>query len=371
MINGMDIGQLQDHLKEQDSLKIDYIQDGNQMDFQTYVQEEWNEGLQKHTITNHGEMRLYGDDYEETVRTTPHANMQIGNRFGIPNSYFNRMLDTEPDLLKANVNWWMRKAMPEKKHMVRTLGGRARAFVSNRFNNQLDNYDVVQTLLPPLEKLDVTFKDSYVTDNRMYLRGMIPGMEREITTRRKVGEVVRMGFCFSNSEIGLGQLVLEPEIITLACLNGMTINQLAHKRKHIGMSYSLNNEIIYKDSTKALANQAWLSSVKDEIEHIFKEDSFDKIVEQMQNSADSKEIKDLEKTRDNVVKDFAMSEAEGKKILEELFNSGDRSQWGMASAITASAHNAPHADRKMDLNKIGWDVVNMEPRKWEELAIAA
>ena len=371
MINGMDIGQLQDHLKQEDMLKIDYIQDGNQMEFSTYYTEEWNQGSQKHTVTNHGDLRIYGDDYEATLRTTPHTNMQIGNRLGIPNSYFNRMLEKEPELLRANVNWWLRKSMPEKKHMVRSLGNRARAFVSNRFNNQLDNYDVVQTLLPPLEKLGVTFKDSYVTENRMYLRGMIPGMEREITTRRKVGEGVRMGFCFSNSEIGLGSLVLEPEIITLECLNGMTINQLAHKRKHIGMSYNLNNEVIYKDSTKALANQAWLSSVKDEIDHIFKEDSFDKIVEQMQNSADSKEIKDLEKTRDNIVKDFAMSEAEGKKILEELFNSGDRTQWGMASAITASAHNAPHADRKMELNKIGWDVVSMEPRKWEELAIAA
>ena len=62
MINGMDIGQLQDHLKQQDMLKIDYIQDGNQMEFSTYYQEEWNEGLQKHTVTNHGDLRIYGDE---------------------------------------------------------------------------------------------------------------------------------------------------------------------------------------------------------------------------------------------------------------------------------------------------------------------
>lgn len=367
-LNALDIENLQSTLLKEKENKHDYVMSGNHMTFDYRDVYESNSQEKSIYKTHIGLSETSGGGI---YKLSDHANMQIANRFDIPVSYFNRMKKTEPDLLKANVNWWMRRHSGTKKHMVRTIGDTARAFVSNKFNNQLDNIDVLNTVLEPLSKIGLKFRNSYVTETRMYLRGTLPNMQREIKSRQ-VGDIVELGILIQNSEVGLGSLLIMPIIMRLACLNGMKVNdkKYAKSRKHVGMSYDVTNSEIYSDNTKALANQAWLSSVNDEMNHIFKEDTFDEIVDRLNVAANSEEISDPEDSRDRLVIDCNLTEQEGKKILDELYSKGDGTQWGMANAITATAQKANNADRSMELEEIGWNIANLHENDWHNIAEA-
>lgn len=62
---------------------------------------------------------------------TDHAHGQIAQRLDIPAKYYNRMRSEAPALLAANVNNWFQE-QPERR-MIRTLDGKARAFLSDRY----------------------------------------------------------------------------------------------------------------------------------------------------------------------------------------------------------------------------------------------
>ena len=73
---------------------------------------------------------------------------QVANKLSIPTKYWQHCLDQgEPALLAQNANVWLRR--DRKKHMVRTLDGGARAFLSDRYK-RIDHIDL---LGPALESI--------------------------------------------------------------------------------------------------------------------------------------------------------------------------------------------------------------------------
>lgn len=69
----------------------------------------------------------------------PTAHAQLADALAIPRTYYDRLLTASPDLLAENVNHWLH-AEPARK-LVRTLDGKARAFLSDRYR-PLDNFDL-------------------------------------------------------------------------------------------------------------------------------------------------------------------------------------------------------------------------------------
>lgn len=63
------------------------------------------------------------------ITTVAHA--QIAAKLDIPGKYYKRMLATEPALLATNANTWL--AQTDRKFLVRTIDGNARAVLSNGF----------------------------------------------------------------------------------------------------------------------------------------------------------------------------------------------------------------------------------------------
>lgn len=87
-----------------------------------------------------------GVDQTEPLAIQETAHRQIGAHLGIPWKYYEKMLQEEPGLLSYNVNHWLHKgeAVPR---MLRTLDGKARAFLSNRYW-PIDNLEIAATVLP-------------------------------------------------------------------------------------------------------------------------------------------------------------------------------------------------------------------------------
>ena len=77
-----------------------------------------------------------GVELVEPLEIQSTAHQQLGDYLDIPRKYYRRMLGEDANLLAYNVNSWLQRN-PEQR-MIRTMDGRARAFLSNRYR-RIDN----------------------------------------------------------------------------------------------------------------------------------------------------------------------------------------------------------------------------------------
>ena len=110
---------------------------------------------------------------------TDHAHGQIAERVGIPKRYYDRMRADAPALLADNVNHWFR-VTPERR-MVRTLDGKARAFLSDRYH-RIDNERIADAVLPVLLESGGhgAVVSCCITDSRLYIQALFPRLEGEV-----------------------------------------------------------------------------------------------------------------------------------------------------------------------------------------------
>jgi hypothetical protein len=150
---GKTLTELAQELERQSETKKDYIASTESLE-----------------MTNTGEMAIEGDTRQE-FEIADHAHTQISARLDIPAKYYNRMRAQAPKLLAANVNEWFHQK-PERR-MVRTLDGRMRAFLSERYR-RLDNYDLAAAVLPVLKDMGEGLKivSTELTASRMYIKAL-------------------------------------------------------------------------------------------------------------------------------------------------------------------------------------------------------
>lgn len=161
------------------------------------------------------------DSDKLSYRISEIAHRQIADRLGIPYKYYERMRQENPALLDGNINSWL-NTTPEKR-MLRTLDGKLRAFLSDRYR-RLDNLELVDHVLPVIAAMKgCEIASCDVTETHLYLKVINKTMKTEIVP----GDIVQAGFVVSNSEIGLGALKVEPLVYRLVCKNGLISKDLA------------------------------------------------------------------------------------------------------------------------------------------------
>jgi hypothetical protein len=159
-------------------------------------------------------LNRHDDDgkYLSSEQLTPNElfHRQIGNALGIPAKYYDKMRAEAPFLLGANLGGWLSQS--DKRYMVRTLDGTARAFLSDRYR-RIDNYEIAQATLPLIgDMLDAKVESCEVTENRMYIKVVNPRLEAEVSK----GDIVQAGIVISNSEVGLGSVSVMPLVYRCA-----------------------------------------------------------------------------------------------------------------------------------------------------------
>jgi hypothetical protein len=290
------------------------------------------------------------------------AHEQIATKLDIPKKYYDRMKDQMPPLLAHNINAWMQKEQGRK--MVRTLDNTARAFLSDRYR-PLDNYEILETVLPLVGQYsDLQVLSSEVTERRMYLQVAFPRYTGEV----KAGDVVQQGLTISNSEVGLGSVMIEPFLYILKCLNG-AIMQSSLRKYHVGRAYSNEDMGYFQIDTLTTDNKAFMLKVRDTVNHSLDMVAFKKLLETAEISARRVIInKDLTAVVTEVTKRFTLSKMEGDSVLFNLVNGGDLSQWGMSNAITALANDHEDYDRCVELQRIGGKVIELDSSQWAAVA---
>ena len=209
---------------------------------------------------------------------TDHAHGQIADRVGIPKRYYDRMRAEAPALLADNVNHWFRE-QPERR-MVRTLDGKTRAFLSDRYH-RIDNEQIADAVLPVLLESGGhgAVVSCCVTEAKLYIQALFPRLEGEV--RR--GDPVQGGVIVSNGEIGNGALDIRPMIYRLVCTNGCISGQIAEdarlRRNHVGRRIESGEDYsVYSDETLKADDRALSLKIRDSIRVLAQPGLFNRIL---------------------------------------------------------------------------------------------
>jgi len=300
------------------------------------------------------------------------AHVQIASHLGIPWKLYDRLAwgakterkekPAQPDLLAHLANGLL--VREPSKRMLRTIDGNVRAFLSNGYRRR-DNFDLLgDGVLPVLKRFPgrVDFKACSLTETRMYVKIVLPDMEKPVTP--KVGDVIRGGAIIQNSEVGAGQLGVWPYTDRLSCTNGAVHTEYGQGQRHVGRRIEMEDGEawdLYSDATLKLDDEAFFAKVRDTLTGVLNEQVFDRIVADMQELAGI-EVRNAPQAVEILSERHGFSDGEQKSLLDNLMIEGDRTAWGLVNAVTRTARDHENADRQVELEKLGGQLV--AERKW-------
>lgn len=292
------------------------------------------------------------------------AHYQIGQALGIPTRYYEKMQQESPALLAENVNTWFMN--DPKTRMIRTLDGNARAFLSDRYR-RIDNYDIAQTVIPILGELNVKFESNEVTDQKMYIKVVNERLTREV----KPGDYVQSGVIITNSEVGMGTVTIQPLLYRLVCTNGMVVNdsKARTRRRHVGrVNLATDDYTLYADDTLLADNQALMLKIRDTIHAALDEVHFTNLIDNMRAATEVKiETNHIPEMVQLAAPEFGFTKKEGEGILDHLIRGGDLTLYGFSNAVTRYAQDVKSYDRSTELEAIGYNILTMPAKTWNNL----
>lgn len=365
---GMDLAELAKEIMRQSQ---------NKRDFLASTEKLWVTAKETGSTTKEGapikeirlEMDLNGGSKTDFALTSS-AHSQISNKLGIPGHYYNRMMTEIPDLLCTNINAWMRKE-PDRR-LVRTLDGRVRGFLSDKYAVWQDNELALAASLPVLQTLPgLQFPSLMLTEKKLYLQCYYPTLKAELpATERQRGDVLYAGVTISNSETGWGRFTVERLIYILSCSNG-AIRGESIGRRHLGRRIDNDDqgemgESFYSQETVKADMQAFMLKVRDHVKEAFNEVAFTRDVAAVENARQRRiEAKNLEKTVTEIGNKAGLLKAEIEGVLAKVIEGGDLSAWGVSQGITNLANDTEDNDRVVELERIGGQIIDLPASAWE------
>lgn len=298
----------------------------------------------------------------------PIAHQQLANALQIPKPYYDRMMETAPDLLAQNANHWLHAG--SAKRLIRTLDGSVRAILSDSYR-PLDNLDLATAVLPELTRIGAQVVSGEVTESRFYLKATTERIQGAVT----VGDVVQAGVVVSNSEVGQGSLRVEEMNYRLVCFNGMII-ATAVRKAHLGRNGGRGQDAIedarefFKDATRQADDKAFFLKVRDAVGAMFDPARFARRIETLQQASSDRPITaDPEAVVELAAKRFGLAEGERKGVFAELLRGNQMSAYGLANAITRYSQDVESYDRCTELEALGGKVIELSATDWRTLAV--
>jgi hypothetical protein len=310
------------------------------------------------------------------------AHNQIAEHVKIPKPYYDRMRSEAPELLANNIETWFKKYPAPR--LVRTLDGRDRAFLSDKFNT-LDNNDFAEAMLPILLQRKLNIVSCEITERRLYIKAVDEAIFKDVPVGFKAGdgshkfyETCAPAIILSNSEVGFGRLVVETGVYTEACTNLAWFAKGGFARTHVGARHKLTENLdvadldeIMSDKTKQKTLEALWLQVRDVVASAFDQKIVNKRLEQIQSTAENAITGNVTKVIEKIQEKFSLTQVEGDSILKHLIEGKSLSQYGLHAAVTRAAADVDGYDRATELEYLGGRIVELPKTEWAELAEAA
>ena len=296
------------------------------------------------------------------LEPTHFAHGQIAERAGIPRRYYDRMVQEQPVLWRQNVEtWWNHQP---RNRLVRTLledqesEGILRAYLSDRFR-VMDNLPFIEAVLEAVEgrhgtRFNVAALN--VSDERIYMKIATPEV-----VPSAVGEAVQQGIIVSNSEVGAGKVKVAPFATVLRCMNGMVGTQ-TYGQVHLGGD--LDEGILEDDTVEARARAVW-KEVRDFVNAALDPEHLHRFVELLDHAAEVPTEVSAREAVGNVVRSKGLSQEDGTRILDRYLRDAHQygeTKAGIVQAVTYEAHESDSAQRQVELEELGGQLLEMEDR---------
>jgi hypothetical protein len=248
--------------------------------------------------------------------------------------------------------------------------GVARALLSDKYK-MIENLDVLMAALDGVRDTgtDIVVKGADLTDRRMYVRIMAPGIQAlapELLkdyrspfsgARGADNPTVFAGFRIANSETGGGAFTITPELTVQVCTNGMTITRDAMRSVHLGGKQE-DGVVDWSARTNQLALELVKSRTSDMVRTCLNTDYMNKVIRE----ATEKAGKPVEKAADTikvVAKQLAYTADEQEGILDHFIKGSDTTAGGLMNAVTSFSQTVADADRAADLDGTAMRILDL------------
>jgi hypothetical protein len=348
-------------------------------------------------------------------------NMHIGEvahdhlawRLGIDKKYYQKMNEHAPDLLATNVNHWLQNAPeerllrmlrpaaltePEQKEMA-AIGARVRLRgMMGKGYRTIDDADLIDAILPDMIARGARLADFSIDDRRMHAKFITEFVTmaqlREIYARAngttveqllldywtvngqsiaRIDEPMGYGVTIRHSEVGFASLGVAFIERVAKCLNDMVADNLiairhtGGKNKGLGAELGEDGDVRgVSDTTQMLDNAALLSKVSDKIGAAFDP----KVILQRAAKVARAKVTTVERPAGvplfefvgNVGASLGLGEGETELLKEETVKSiaveGGETHFALVQGITATARQMTNYDRRLDVERSGFALLN-------------
>lgn len=353
MKQGLSIVELAQELQRQQGEKRDFIVPASKITMEAQQNDAGASSASYWTVLN-------GNGDSARFDPLPLFHRQMGTALKIPAVYYDMLYEDHPELLVDNVNTLMHAR--QGTQMIRTLDGKTRAFLSDRYR-RIDNVMIAEATLPVLGEIkNVRFESTAITDERMYIKAVNPRLQAEIVP----GDVVQSGVLISNSEVGKGSVVVMPLIYRLVCSNGMVVNDMGSRKYHVGRASEEQWELFSDDTVRA-DDKAFMMKLADTVRAAVDQTRFNKIVDRVRETTTVNITGHVPDVVELTAKQFNVRDTEQKSVLDHLIAGGDLSMYGLGNAFTRAAQDVESYDRSTEMEKIGWDVLTMTKDMWRRV----
>lgn len=295
----------------------------------------------------------------------------LSEKLRIPSQYYKRMQVECPALLDDSVNKWL--GLQDKNAMVRTYEfadkSIARALLSDSYK-AIDNYDVLFAALDAIKKfckqqgVKVEFNDCGLTDRRMYVRMTCPdvamkapellkGYKHPLTGDKST--YIITGLQITNSEVGQGAFQIMPRALIQVCKNGLTRQDDAFRKVHLGAKLQPENEIVWSNVTLQKNLDLIVSQVKDAVAEFLSKPYLTKTINYFTNKGMQPLVHPVQ-CMANITDSLGYSEERAANILDYFVKSTDYTKFGAVQALTFDAHQQDNEDLMYDAENNAFNV---------------
>lgn len=310
----------------------------------------------------------------QAAPATDLGHRQLAEYLKIPADYYDRMRRELPSLLARNVNSWMpdkrSKDGSSERRMVRTLDGKIRALLSDRYQ-RIDNLEVAEVALSVLSSLPgLKIVSSAITDSRLYIKAVSTKITAPDPGVRRVGSLIEAGVVISNSEVGLGAVSIKGFANFLWCTNGMVRDDSGLRANHVGRKVDESIEGLLSDQTRRLEDEVVLRKVQDVIKHAFDQVAFERFVNKLKDTTQQHIEGDVSASVEALGPSLGLNVGERQSVLRHLIEGGDLSRYGLANAVTRTAEDVESYDRATEIETLGYRLIQLPQRDWTSISSA-
>ncbi|MBU1248159.1 MAG: hypothetical protein KKB70_05640, partial [Proteobacteria bacterium] len=255
----------------------------------------------------------------------------------------------------------------------RTTMGVIRAVLSDRYL-PISNWDLARISYGLMEKWNQAGKcpvkvyECDVSDTSMHLKFLSETPIVLGSLKDGSPDIAYGGINITNSEVGASSYLVEPYMLRLVCENGM-IAPRSIKQIHLGSKIEIG---VYKADTMQSINTTFALEFRDIFDSVMSpETSFFKDFTASIIRSKAVMMRDFGNVKDvatQISKNMDLHDAEIDKVLA-LIDFGDQtmrpddlgSQWALGNAITAVANCIPNMERKIELQRAGFEVLTKAP----------